>query len=86
MNCRERLWTEPASRAAVVAFVVALVGLQLGLLPAAVGGVLGRRELARTDAGRAPERGRELALGAFWLGRVGLVPSLLVGAWYLSRS
>lgn len=85
-DCFIRSQSGPASKRAIAAIVLGIVGLNCGFLPGVIGLLLSYRELAAIDAGEAPDTGRSLARGGRVLGWINvalLVVATAAGAWYL---
>lgn len=83
-DCFTRVLTGPASKRAIAAVVLGIVGLNCAFLPGIVGLILSYRELAAIDRGEAPDTGRSLARGGRVLGwiNVALLLFAVVGAVY----
>jgi hypothetical protein len=70
-TCYTRYFGAKASGRAVLAIVLGLASVQ-GCFPVGiVAYVLAMQELSAIDAGQSPQKGRNLAVGAKWLGLIG---------------
>lgn len=67
-DCYTRTLSGPASKRAIAAIILGIVGLNCAFLPGIIGLVLSYRELAAIDRGESPDTGRSLARGARVLG------------------
>lgn len=68
----------PASTAATTALVLAILAMS-GCLPLApIGAILGHVEIARIDRGESLPGGRNLAMGAIWVGWLTTAGSVLL--------
>lgn len=68
-NCYRNYFGEKASSRAVLAIVLSVLGLSMFCVFLGVPGwVLAEQELSAIERGEAPMKGRNLALGAKWLG------------------
>lgn len=80
-DCFTRAQSGPASKRAIAAVILGIVGLNCAFIPGIVGLALAVRELAAIDQGEAPDTGRSLAKGARVLGWINVALLLLaVGA------
>lgn len=78
-NCYRNYFGEKASQRAVLALVLSVVGISMFCLFLGIPGwVLAEQELAAIDRGEAPMKGRNLALGAKWLGIITTVLTVLI--------
>lgn len=77
-NCFRTYFGAKASSRAVLAIVLAFLGLSMFCVFLGVPGwVLAEQELAAIERGEAPMKGRNLALGAKWLGIITTVITVL---------
>jgi hypothetical protein len=66
--CHQRYFGASASSRSVTALVLALISINMCWPLGIVGWVLGEQEIAAIDRGEAPMKGRNLAVGAKWVG------------------
>lgn len=71
-TCYSRYFSQKASQRAVAGLVLGLVGISTCWLLGLAAWILGQQELEAIDRGEAPEKGRNLASGAKWLGLIQL--------------
>lgn len=66
--CHSRYFGANASSRSVTALVLALISINMCWPLGVAGWILGEQELAAIDRGEAPMKGRNLAVGAKWIG------------------
>lgn len=79
--CHQKYFGAQASSKSVTALVLAIVGLNFCCTPLGiVGWVMAEQEIAAIDRGEAPMKGRNLAVGAKWVGMFTTIVTALVVA------